>query len=187
MTSQKTPVQGGAKLAQNSGATEEQIEALREAFEDLRRGDQIGYSQYVDLMTRLDALSASVSAHPADERHDAEEREAESEDHAATVTGDHEKLIAEALDAAEYRVTPDSYYGTETDEEAEAKAQGFNAAMEIVEPYMQQLAALAAPVEVDTAKLAEVINTALNAWEGEEPSEVFVARAIAERLRGEGR
>lgn len=44
---------------------------------------------------------------------------------------------------------------------------------------------LAAPVAVDEAKLAEVINEALDAWQGEEPSEVFVAHAIAEYLRGD--
>lgn len=104
------------------------INDLAETFEDLRRNDQIGFSQYRDMMTRLDnilqkvhetperggateeqglvddlrvlaatmkatlrsnsgelvekaadvilALSASASAHPADERHVAEEREA---------------------------------------------------------------------------------------------------------------
>ncbi|UOQ58112.1 hypothetical protein MUN78_04500 [Leucobacter allii] len=41
---------------------------------------------------------------------------------------------------------------------------------------------LAAPVEVDEAKLAEVINAALAEWEGEEPSEVFVAWFIKHRL-----
>lgn len=49
----------------------------------------------------------------------------------------------------------------------------------------------AAPV-LDEAKVAEVINRALDEWEGEESSEVFVARAICEadsegRLRGGGR
>ena len=45
--------------------------------------------------------------------------------------------------------------------------------------------ALAAPVAVDETKLAEVINEALDAWQGEERSEVFVAHAIAEYLRGD--
>lgn len=46
-------------------------------------------------------------------------------------------------------------------------------------------------VEVDEAKLSGVINNALDAWRGDERSEVFVARAIAEHrdewLRGGGR
>jgi len=70
---------------------------------------------------------------------------------------DREKLIAEALDEASLRVTADSYYGDETAEEAEAKAEGFNAAMEIIEAYVQKLAALAALPAVDEAKIAEVI------------------------------
>lgn len=40
-------------------------------------------------------------------------------------------------------------------------------------------------VAVDEAKLAEVINEALDAWQGEERSEVFVASAIAKWLCGD--
>lgn len=40
------------------------------------------------------------------------------------------------------------------------------------------------PVQIDETKLAGVINAALDAWQGEERSEVFVAHKIAEWLRG---
>ncbi len=115
MTNQKTPVQGCAKLAQNSGATEEQIEAGARAYDpeawaarDKCAAEGSATQTELDLMVEYSLaksrviLSAAASAHPADERHDAEEREAErcdddgclhydhpaeSEDHAATVTG----------------------------------------------------------------------------------------------------
>lgn len=122
MTNQKTPVQGGA--------TEEQIEAAARAMWDHPdAGDEYTWAEMVTgdpsraELWREDArrvveaaLSASASADPADEHHDAEERDewcreescqyrhwrsggmpthrrgtgcpAESEDHAATVTGE---------------------------------------------------------------------------------------------------
>lgn len=56
---------------------------------------------------------------------------------------------------------------------------------------LEEHPALAAPVlpssPVDEAPLAEVINAALDKWEGNEPSEVFVARAVAEWLKEQGR
>lgn len=45
------------------------------------------------------SASAPTSINPADEHHDAEERGAEPEHHAATVTGDRENLLAEAKGA----------------------------------------------------------------------------------------
>jgi len=58
-------------------------------------------------------------------------------------TPDREKLIAEALEEASFRSSADDYYGQESDAEAAAKAAGYNAAMETIEPYVKQLAALA--------------------------------------------
>lgn len=53
------------------------------------------------------------------------------------------------------------------------------------------LAGVVFPVQpsstVDEEKIAEVINSALDAWEGDEPSEVFVARAVVEAIGGESR
>ncbi|MGW9020674.1 hypothetical protein ACWGOE_04220 [Leucobacter chromiiresistens] len=113
MTNQMTPVQSGAKLAQNSRATEEQIEAAARAmamveeydgcFErisawenstqaerDCGEVEDVSSADYEDAewwrKRARAALSASASADLADERHDAEDREAESEDHAATAT-----------------------------------------------------------------------------------------------------
>lgn len=99
MTNQKTPVQGGA--------TEEQVLAALNAFARTEHGQNGIERPYIQSKTLDDwspqisarmraALSASASAHPAGEHHDAEEREAESEDHAATATGERERLIDEA-------------------------------------------------------------------------------------------
>jgi hypothetical protein len=56
---------------------------------------------------------------------------------------DREKLIAEAIDAANVRITADDDYSVLDDEQAEARALGFNQAQDIIEPYVEQLAALA--------------------------------------------
>ncbi|MBS3180692.1 hypothetical protein [Leucobacter manosquensis] len=144
-----TPVQGGA--------TEEQIEALRETFEDLRRGDQIGYSQYVYLMTRLDALSVSASADPADERHDAEEREAEPEDHAATAA-------AEDPVAAAQKAVWGEVHGQDPRRKcsvAEAKRLVYRLDNAIADALVIA-DAIAAPVEMDREKLADFIDTKLD-------------------------
>lgn len=45
---------------------------------------------------------------------------------------------------------------------------------------------VSAAVQVDEVKLAEAIGHALDDWQGEELPEVFVARAVAEWLRGGG-
>lgn len=114
--------------------------------------------------------------------------QAEPEDHAATVTGDREKLIADALEEAALRITADDDASDRIDGEAEARAEGFNDAMAIMEPYVQRLAALAAPGEVDETKLAEVIEDERRGWtrrgSGKSAS---LAHAVAEWLRGEGR
>ncbi|MEV8339235.1 hypothetical protein [Leucobacter sp. NPDC077196] len=178
------------------GATEEQIEAAiehaLEMSDDVNHGELCGCGQWpvscavyethpyvrpwahdAEFVAR-EALrfSASVSAHPADERHDAEEREAESEDHAATVTSEREKLIAEA------RRWP-----------REQDVEPSRPPAELINDLAD---ALAAPVEVDEAKLAEVLQGVLVVCSARlyitgEP----LARAAVERrpewLRGEGR
>lgn len=65
-------------------------------------------------------------------------------------------------------------------------------ALKLAGDLIQELIDLkAAPVlpssTVDEEMIAEVINSALDAWEGEEPSEVFVARAVVEAIGGESR
>ncbi|MEJ6490806.1 hypothetical protein PQI23_13875 [Leucobacter sp. USCH14] len=195
MTNQKTPVQGGVP--------EEQIEAAARALACLEPGadwptnGELGGSptgtrddeyrdgmrnQALAAMEAATAVSASASADPAGEHHDAEEREAESEDHAATATatGDREKLIAEA------RRWP--------------RAQGVEPSRPPVELINDLADALAAPVEVDAAKLAEVIDAHAHrfyqavafggcycGWGGSHVKHAeHAAGAVAEWLRGEG-
>lgn len=210
MTHQKTPEHGGA--------TEEQIEAALSAASRVRRehaeielerhhrgqdmrecgricrkcgwqlkplyawqsADVEGHDEAVEREAIRAALSASASAHPAGERHDAENGEAESEDHAATVTGDREKLIAELR----YRSALETKGATQRRHHL---GKILHAASD----------ALAAPVEVDEAKLAEAIADELDtdAWIAEEWSagklaataRRLVELAVRPVLRGEGR
>lgn len=125
MTTEQTPVQGGA--------TKEQIEcpehwSQADRLSDLHAryhgqtgnmlaSDECGWERCdfwsaaemtMDAVAEA-ALSVSGSADPADERHDAEERQAESEDHAAaqasTVTGDREKLIEDIATVRRWAIT----------------------------------------------------------------------------------
>ncbi len=124
-----------AASAPQGGATEEQIEAAAAALrEDVLLCHMDGSSVPWNDLAHA-ALSASASAHPAGERHDAEEREAESENHAATVTGDREKLrvIIDDLRA---------YAGNGTGD-VHAPAELFRQAAD----------ALAAPVEVGSRRV----------------------------------
>lgn len=175
---QKTPVQGGA--------TEEQIEAVLLHRWNVASGycvcDEHFASERAFARHAIETiLSASASAHPADERHDAEDyvqfatgqqipvsEFGEAEDHAATVTGDREKLI---------------------DDLHHYKRVMFSTGQDYVGDVIERaLDALAAPVEVDEAKLAEVIEEERRGWarRGSGNSR-NLARAVAERLRGEGR
>lgn len=116
-----------------------------------------------------------------------EPREAESEDYAATVTGDREKLIAEAQKGAWAEIhgqDPSRKYSV-----AEVKRIVYSLDNAVAD-------ALAAPVEVDEAKLAEVIEYARDRSRKErdiakESLGQFTARLLVERrpewLRGEGR
>ena len=172
MTNQKTPVQGVS--------TEEQIEAVTWALTDsdtdvADRG--VSDEHYrerraeVERIAPILALSAATSAHPADEHHDAEEREAESEDHAATVTGEREKLIANLA-----RVS-----GALEDYEFEDHASEAAGLMKAAAD------ALAAPVEVDTRKLAAVRDYGFQTGDGVGASSKVERDAVNPWLRGEGR
>lgn len=220
MTNQKTPEHGGA--------TKEQIEAAAYAV-----AESFGFErETVDAERALDgwkfhaeaALSASASAHPAGEHHDAEERESEPEDHAATVTpimqcsdglcpmgcshlmwacakcsceggwgAEREKL--EALSAT--HVCPEPHAAAAPDDRekliAEARDWARYDATGASKIVLALCDALAAPVEIDEAKLAEVI------W-AEQESRVMngyvihtretartTAAAVIAHLRGEGR
>ncbi|WP_053387019.1 hypothetical protein [Leucobacter japonicus] len=96
--------------------------------------------------------SAPASADPADEHHDAEERQAEGEDHAATVTGDREKLIDEAhAEAERYKLGLQALCNGVEFDPAELKRRAFVHGVEWAAD------ALAAPSDVDETKLAEMI------------------------------
>lgn len=235
---------------EQGGATEEQIDAIALAKYPFRHYGSRGSwdapegcacedciitsgKQYAYEEGYADALSASVSAHPADERHDAEERLAriqrllgplrnrideygavplrhavistlealsgrsaeeceglsvndhccqhpkcpggglcccESEDHAAMVTGDREKLIAEA----DGWVSADLVH---------------RHAMSALDTIRRLRAALAAPVEVDESKLAEVLrsDTRLCYPDGAPVDWGQVAAMLAKAMRGGGR
>ena len=191
MTNQKTPEQGGA--------TEEQIEAAaRVLFEESQELDQDNSWddelpdewretwRYMAEMCINAALSASAFAHPADERHDAEERQAESEDHAATAAAEDPVTAAQkAVWGEVHGQDPRRKYTV-----AEVKRLVYRLDNAIA-------AALAAPVEVDAEKLADAIADELgtDSWIARSLSNgriIATARHLVEFavkpvLRGEGR
>ncbi|MEV8338508.1 hypothetical protein [Leucobacter sp. NPDC077196] len=75
----------------SQGTSDELIHNLWVAAQEVKQYGKWYYELMTDAAEAITTLSASASAQPADERHDAEEREAESEDHAATVTGERER------------------------------------------------------------------------------------------------
>lgn len=229
MTNQKTPEQGGA--------TEEQIEAAARAM--FEHPDEPGSYTWAEMAvadpSRADiwredarrivnaAFSASASAHPADEHHDADEREAEckcsaysedrgggyfelmvepdpdcpehgagiravSEDHAATVTGDREKLIAEAR--AVFEAAGRMPQGTM---DHQSQWLPFARLCDVTE---RMIDALAAPVEVDAEALREAraetwdeAIAAVHAWWSLPPERrpAVIINPYGVGLRGEGR
>lgn len=180
-------VQGGAKLPQNSGATEEQIEAVagpsearlaqaRDAIDrtfgwkHLRKYGRMS-EEWMDKLR--DGLARNVLA--------------SEEIPAAAVTDDREKLIAELREEA--RIVREM---TERDPDG----PGFICRWDPDEDLLDRAAdALAAPVEVDEAELSEALSWALQFAETDalvtnqhaENLIAEVAPKMAERLRGKGR
>ncbi|GAB2567383.1 hypothetical protein [Leucobacter ruminantium] len=107
---------------------------------------------------------------------------------AVTPSPDREKLIAEARDRADHMtllasLTENSPGAVVAREEADRMTRFADAL--VAAPVVDE-------AKLDPEKVAEVINRALDRWEGNESSEVFVAQAICEaevegRLRGGGR
>ncbi|MGW9020673.1 hypothetical protein ACWGOE_04215 [Leucobacter chromiiresistens] len=239
MTNQKTD---GSSLLSVAQCPEERDQPHSQASNGEHASNDREDRIHGDMVTGT--ASVSAISDPAEEHHDAEERQAESEDHAATVTGGTRELIdrlrdkaawygqtdggplmreaADALEASEqenddlssrlgeflcevtggllsYPTYPVSTMVQHTDEYYEWRAK------EDHDDWCDKEDALAAPVEVDEAKLSEALHSAMrdNAmlfdngteeWIAEsDPVECLpeLAHSLAERreewLRGNGR
>ncbi|MEJ6490723.1 hypothetical protein PQI23_13435 [Leucobacter sp. USCH14] len=193
MTNQKTD---GPSLLPVAQCPEERDQPHRQASDGEHASNDREDRIHGDMVTAT--ASASAISDPADEHHDAEEREAESEDHAATVTGDREKLALDRVwKAMGCAWNPDAFKAGVRDtmwsqvvEFCEEQTASNN---RLHRENEELRAALAAPVEVDDARLAEVI------W-AEQESRVLdgyvihtretartTAAAVIAHLRGEER
>lgn len=161
------------------------FEQMRDEYDGYRHAVRVGVQRVRDVAARVQVATASevleslayigmppelVPTRMIGERHDAEEREAESEDHAATVTGGDERDRAMEI--------------------AQALAQAHTFTTVSALSIANAALALATPVEVDEAKLAEVIESSAAEWgDSARVQSVlaqYIARSVTESLRGEG-